>query len=94
MDLRWKPVFHSASLVEIPVVNVSYSEAAIGRFIAARKPFFESGRKRFFVFREYAELARSGRFILPFENEAKSRRFNEPHTALLLQGEGFFCWGA
>src|ERR1700720_3289854 len=93
MDLRWKPVVHSASRVDIPVLTVCHDAAALRRWKAAIGPFIRSGRKRYFVFREYAELARSGRFILPFEGEAKTRRFAELHTALLLHGEGFFCWG-
>jgi len=98
MDLRWKPLVHSASLVDIPIMTVSYDAVALERWIAAYEPWIQSKRNkskryRYSIFREYAELARGGRFVLPFAGEAAKRRFNELHTGLLLHGKGFFCWG-
>jgi len=93
MDLLWNPVVHSPSRVDIPQVTVSYEAVALRRWIAAHDPWIQSKRKRYSVFREYAELARSGRFLLPYENELPARRFAELHTALLLHREGFHCWG-
>jgi hypothetical protein len=93
MDLLWKPVVRSRSVVEIPEVTIHFDASALKRWEAAYDPWIQSNRKRYSVFREYAELARSGRFLLPYANEPRTRRFAELHTALLLQREGFFCWG-
>jgi hypothetical protein len=93
MDLLWKPVVHSASRVEIPEVIASYDAAALERWTAAIDPFIRSERTEHSSFKEYAELASGGRFILPFAREAAKRRFNELHAALLLHSKGFFCWG-
>ena len=93
MDLLWKPVVHSPSRVDIPHVAISYEAAALERWKRANRPWLESDRKDYSVWGEYAELAKTGRFLLPYSNEPPARRFAELHTALLLQSEGFHCWG-
>jgi hypothetical protein len=93
MDLLWKPVVISTSRVDIPHVTVSYDAVALEGWIAAYGPWQRSGRMDYSVWGEYAELAGSGRFLLPYLNERPARRFAELHTALLLQREGFTCWG-
>lgn len=63
------------------------------RWKGAYEPWLQSDRTDYSVWGEYAELAKSGRLLLPYRNERPSRRFAELHTALLLQREGFICWG-
>jgi hypothetical protein len=94
MDLTWKPMAHSASRVDIPEVTASYDAGSLRRWCAAIEPFHGSNRTRYFHFKEYAELARCGRFVLPFPHEAPTRRFNELHAALMLSRLGFYCWGS
>jgi hypothetical protein len=93
MDLLWKPVVHSPSRVDIPQVAVTYESGALERWIAAYEPWLQSDRADYLVWGEYAELAKGGRFLLPYTNEKKTRRFAELHAALLLHREGFTCWG-
>lgn len=93
MDLRWQPEVHSRSRVDISYVTVNYEAVALERYQAAYEPWLKSERKNYSVWGEYAKLAKSGRFLLPFPGESPSRRFAELHTALSLQREGFTCWG-
>jgi len=64
------------------------------RWTAACERWQKSDPKDYSVWGEYEELARSGRFILPFPGESCTKRFAEFHTALNLQREGFTCWGS
>jgi hypothetical protein len=93
MDLDWNPVIYSAKSVDIPLVTVRYDPAALEGWRAANRPWLKSERTDYSVWAGYATLARSGRFLLPYINEPPSRRFFELHTAMLLQREGFTCWG-
>lgn len=92
MDLAWTPTIHSSSLIDIPIVTAYYNPVSRRRYLAANEPWIESERKAYFRFKEYAELARGGRVVLPFRHEAAARRFNEVHAAWLMQGHGFSCW--
>jgi hypothetical protein len=93
MDLLWKPVVHSPTHVDIPHVTVSYEAIALEEWKGAYEPWLQSDRTDYSVWGKYAKLAKSGRFLLPYGNESKARRFAELHAALLLQREGFTCWG-
>jgi hypothetical protein len=93
MDLLWKPVVHSPTQVDIPQVTLTYEPAALAGWKKANKPWLHSERKDHTVWGKYAELAESGRFLLPYDNEPPARRFAELHAALLLEREGFHCWG-
>jgi hypothetical protein len=93
MDLLWQPVVHSPTLVDIPQVTLTYEAAALSEWKKANKPWLHSERKDHKVWGEYAKLAESGRFLLPYDNEPPARRFAELHAALLLEHEGFHCWG-
>jgi hypothetical protein len=94
MDLLWKPVVHSRFRVDIPQVTVPYGEEAREQWIAAHVSWIKSGRTDCSVYGPYAKLAESGRFVMPFGSTKEAgKRFAELHVALLLLGEGFFCWG-
>jgi hypothetical protein len=85
--MNWQPKVQSPYLVEVPLVTCTYQDSARRTWNAAVNQFVESQRKRYSVFREYSELAASGRFVLPFAGEAPARRFAELHTALMLERE-------
>lgn len=98
MDLDWKPIVKSRSRIDIPVVLVSHTAAARERYRTGSSLYIQSlinksKRYRYSALGEYAELARSGRFVLPFKGETQLRRFTELHAALVLEQEGFICWG-
>ena len=93
MDLLWTPAINIRARAELPHVFVSYRSAALERWREASRVWQQSGCTDYSVWGEYEETARSGRFNLPYVNEATPRRFPELHTALLLRQEGFECWG-
>jgi hypothetical protein len=94
MDLLWRPVVHSRFRVDIPQVTVPYEEEAREKWIAAHVHWINSERTDYSVYGPYAKLAASGRFVMPFRNTKEAaKRFAELHIALLLDREGFFCWG-
>jgi hypothetical protein len=95
MDLLWKPVVHSTSRVDIHEVAISYDAAALEGWIAAYEPWVESDRTDYSVWGAYAELASSGRFLLPYRHERPSRRFAEKEyhdpTSFTDQSIGLIC---
>lgn len=93
MDMAWNPGIKIRTRVELPHVFVSYRLAVLEQWREASRMWQASKCTDYSVWGEYEEIAKSGRFILPYVNEAPSRRFPELHTALLLQREGFECWG-
>ena len=93
MDLLWTPLVHSPARVDIPEIVVGYDPPALEGWMKANKPRLKSNRKNYKCWGKYAPLASSGRFLLPYANEKKARRFAELHAALLLEREGFHCWG-
>jgi hypothetical protein len=93
MKSLWQPVVHSPTLVDIPQVTITYAPSSLASWRKAHKPWLRSGREDHKVWGAYEKLAASGRFLLPYENEAPARRFAELHAALWLENEGFHCWG-
>ena len=93
LNLDWEPKVHSASCVDIPCVSLSCEDTALQRWRAAHDPWLQSNRTNYSVWGEYAALAESGRFVLPYARESPTKRFAELHTALALQQHGFKAWG-
>jgi hypothetical protein len=93
MDLNWKPVVLSKSLVDVPEVAVPYERCSLAEWEAAYEPWLKSKRRRTSVWGDYADLADGGRFLLPYPNERPARRFAELHVARSLTRDGFTCWG-
>jgi len=91
MDLDWKPIVHSPTLVRIPVVSITYDPGAFARWKSAREPWRASAFSDHSVFGEYAALARAGRLRLPQAGHS-SYHFGEVHTAFALERAGFTCW--
>jgi hypothetical protein len=55
--------------------------------------WLESNRSDYSVWGEYRSLAEAERLYLPAGTVPSAERFAEFHTALLLEREGFVCWG-
>lgn len=93
MDLLWQPTVHSRSRIEIPEVLVRYLPETLEQWKAKLEAWQESGCKDFSVWGEYRSLAEAERLYLPTGRMISAQRFAEFHTALLLEREGFTCWG-
>jgi len=93
MNMLWKPIVNSPMSIEVPHVAASYDLESLESWKNASSSWQQSDQMDYSVWGEYSEIAKTGRFLLPYRNEALSRRFAELHTALMLQREGFTCWG-
>jgi hypothetical protein len=93
MDMLWKSQVHSRFRVDVPNVVIRYDPAALDSWKAAYKGWVESGRQDYAVWGEYRSLAEAERLYVPTRTIPTAARFTEFHTALLLEREGFVCWG-
>ena len=91
MNMRWRPVVHSATCIDIPVVVATHPPRAHEDWKAAQEPWRSSGYTDDSAFGPYARLAKTGRFRFPKGGQAPYW-FGEFHAGLLLEGAGFTCW--
>ena len=91
MHMHWRPVVHSATCVEIPVVVATHSRRAYERWKEAQEPWRYSGYTDDSAFGRYARLAKTERFRFPKGGQAPYK-FGEFHAGLLLDRAGFTCW--
>ena len=93
MDLCWEPKVSSRFRVDVPEVVIRYEPSLKVRWIAFYQAWLDCNRTVYSVWGEYRSLAESERLYLPTGSTPSAERFVEFHAALLLEQQGFKCWG-
>jgi hypothetical protein len=93
IELCWKTTVHSRFGIDVPEVVIPYDPSLLVGWKAAYAAWLKCKRTDCSVWGDYRDLAESERLYLPTGSTPSAERFVEFHAALLLEQQGFRCWG-